>query len=46
MSGYPVDNDGWMLETFGYTKAELRDMMLAGEDIGSVFDGDPMELLS
>lgn len=40
-----VDNDEWMLEHYGYTKAELRERMIAGEDIGGDFDGDPIELL-
>lgn len=42
---YPVNNDKWMLEHFGYTKDELRERMLDGEDIGGDFDGDPIELL-
>lgn len=43
MSG--VDNDEWMLEHYGYTKAELRKRMIDGDDIGGDFDGDPIELL-
>ena len=45
MSDYQVNNDEWMLEHFGYTKRELRDMMMEGEDIAPYFDGDPMEIL-
>ena len=40
-----LNNDEWMLEHYGYTKAQLREMMMSGEDIGSVFDGDPIDLL-
>lgn len=42
---YPVDNDKWMIEHFGATKAELRDRLLNGEDIGGDYDGDPIGLL-
>lgn len=44
MDEYDVNNDKWMLDHFGYTKRELREMMIHGEDIGSYFDGDPIEL--
>lgn len=40
-----VDNDEWMLEHYGHTKAELRKRMIDGDDIGGDFDGDPIELL-
>ena len=40
-----VNDDEWMLEHYGYTKDELQEMMLSGEDIGDVFDGDPIDLL-
>lgn len=39
-----VNNDDQMLDHYGYTKSELYEMMLAGDDIGGVFDGDPIEL--
>lgn len=39
------ENDEWMLEHYGHTKSELREMMMDGEDIGGVFDGDPIDLL-
>lgn len=42
---YPINNDEWMLDHFGYTKSELQSMLLDGEDIGGVYDGDPIELL-
>lgn len=42
---YPVHDDDWMLDHFGYTRDDLREMMLAGEDIGGVYDGDPIELI-
>lgn len=32
------------IEQYGYTPDEIRDMALAGEDIGSVFDGDIVDL--
>lgn len=41
----PIHDDDWMLDHYGHTGDELRDMMLAGDDIGGVFDGDPIELL-
>lgn len=44
-SEYPVNNDEWMLDHFGYTKEELRDRLLDGDDIGGDFDGDPIDLL-
>lgn len=44
-SDYPINNDEWMLDHFGYTKNELRDRLLDGEDIGGDFDGDPIDLL-
>lgn len=44
-SEYPVNNDEWMLDHFGYTREELRDRLLDGEDIGGDFDGDPIDLL-
>lgn len=40
-----VNDDEWMLDHYGHTKAELRERLLAGEDIGGDFDGDPIELL-
>lgn len=40
-----LNDDEWMLEHYGYTKEELQDMMLDGDDIGAVYDGDPIELL-
>ena len=39
-----VHDDEWMLDHYGYTRKELMGMMIAGEDIGDVFDGDPIEL--
>lgn len=42
---YKVNNDEWMLDHFGYTKGELVERMLDGDDIGGDFDGDPLELL-
>ena len=38
------DSDDYYLDHYGYTKSELFDMMMAGDDIGSYFDGDPIEL--
>lgn len=40
-----VNNDEWMLDHYGYTKQELGDMLMAGDDIGTYYDGDPIELL-
>lgn len=40
-----VNDDEAMLEHYGHTKDELADMMMNGEDIGGVYDGDPIELL-
>lgn len=31
-------------EAYGYSRGELRDMAAAGEDIGTMFDGDITEL--
>lgn len=45
MSEYQVDNDEWMQDHFGYTKNELVEMMMDGEDVTAYFDGDPIELL-
>lgn len=42
---YKVNDDEWMIDHFGYTKTELAEMMMAGEDIGGIYDGDPIELL-
>lgn len=42
---YPIHDDEWMQEHFGYTARELRTMLLRGEDIGGIYDGDPVELL-
>lgn len=42
---YPTNNDQWMLDHFGYTKDELVDMLHDGEDIGSYYDGDIVDLL-
>lgn len=42
---YKVNDDVWMLDHFGYTKDELTDMMMDGEDITAYFDGDPIDLL-
>ena len=39
-----VNDDDQMWRHYGYTKSELFDMMMAGDDIGSYFDGDPIEL--
>lgn len=39
-----VNDDDQMLDHYGYTKDELFQMMMDGEDIGGVFDGDPIEL--
>ena len=40
-----INDDDWMLEHYGYTKTELRDRLLSGDDIGGDFDGDPIDLL-
>jgi hypothetical protein len=45
MSDYPINDDDWMLEHVGYTAKELRVLLLNGEDITDVYDGDPIELL-
>lgn len=42
---YQVENDEWMLDHFGHTKDELREMMIQGEDVTAYFDGDPIDLL-
>lgn len=38
-------DDEAMLSAYGYTKDELVDMLHDGEDIGSYFDGDVVDLL-
>lgn len=40
-----VDDDDAMLDAYGWTKKELRDALYRGEDIGGMYDGDPIELL-
>lgn len=45
MDDYPIHDDEAMLEIVGYTREELVDMLIAGEDIGAVYDGDPVALL-
>lgn len=45
MGAYKVHDDEWMLNHFGYTKDELRQMILGGDDIGDIYDGDPIDLL-
>lgn len=44
MAEYKVHDDEWMLDHFGHTKDELAQMVLDGEDIGGIYDGDPLEL--
>lgn len=39
-----VNNDDQMLDHYGHTKAELFQMIVNGEDIGGVYDGDPIDL--
>ena len=38
------DSDDYYLDHYGYTKSELFEMLVNGEDIGGVYDGDPIEL--
>ena len=40
-----VEDDEAMLDAYGWTKKELRDALFRGEDIGGMYDGDPIELL-
>ena len=40
-----ANDDDQMLDHYGYTKDELVDMLHDGEDIGSYFDGDIIDLL-
>lgn len=40
-----VNDDDWMLEHYGYTREELVERMMDGDDIGGDFDGDPIDLL-
>lgn len=40
-----TNDDDQMLDAYGYTKDELVDMLHHGEDIGSYFDGDVVDLL-
>lgn len=40
-----TNNDEWMLDHYGYTRDELVDMLHDGDDIGSYFDGDIIDLL-
>ena len=42
---YKVNDDEWMLDHFGYTKQELADRIMEGDDISGDFDGDPIDLL-
>lgn len=40
-----VDDDDAMMDTYGFTKHQLQEMIYRGQDIGGVYDGDPIELL-
>lgn len=39
-----VNDDQQMLDHYGYTKDELFEMLMNGDDIGGLYDGDPIEL--